>query len=302
METNDRIKPSMNRRHLTDFNSPTPRAVPLSVRLRVLFGGFNNQFGWIFFGFGLIFVWAFTFNADIASPFLFRMPTRSTIGIVESIQPTNASENEVPIYEVSYSYFDNLGRQQNGSSYTTGGSGVGARVTVEYVTAFPGFSRIEGMRREIFSAWAAFPIIFPLVGLGFLYAGIRYGLKANRLLTEGKIAFGKLISTEGTNTYINNQPVLKLTFSFKADDGDDWEASAKTHEPGDLRDEEQEPLLYDPKDPSSAVLLDDLPGSTEFDSSGRLIPASAWETAKVLFFPGLTVIGHGMYLLISVLR
>jgi hypothetical protein len=256
----------------------------------------------MFFGFGLIFVWAFTFNADIASPFLFRLPTRSTIGIVESIQPTNASENEVPIYEVSYSYFDSLGRQQHGSSYTTGGSGVGARVTVEYVTAFPGFSRIEGMRREIFSAWAAFPIIFPLVGLGFLYFGIRYGLKANRLLTKGKIAFGKLISTEGTSASINDRPVLKLTFSFTAYDGEEYEAIAKTHEPGDLRDEEQEPLLYDPKDPSSAVLLDDLPGSTEFDSSGRLIPTSAWETAKVLFFPGLTVVGHGIYLLTSVLR
>lgn len=292
----------MNRRHLTDFNSPTPRAVPLSVRLRVLFGGFNNQFGWIFFGLGLIFVWAFTFNADIASPILFRMPTRSTIGIVESVQPTNASENDVPIYEVSYSYFDTLGRQQNGASYTTGGSGVGARVAVEYVSAFPGFSRIEGMRREIFGAWAAFPIIFPLVGLGFLFSGIRFGLKANRLLTDGKIAFGKLISTEGTNTYINNRPVLKLTFAFKAVDGDDWEATAKTHLPQDLRDEEQEPLLYDPKNPSSAVLLDDLPGSTQFDSSGRLIPASTLETAKVLFFPGLTVIGHGIFLLTALFR
>jgi hypothetical protein len=32
-----------------------PRHVPLLVRSLVLFGGFANQFGWLFFGFGLIF-------------------------------------------------------------------------------------------------------------------------------------------------------------------------------------------------------------------------------------------------------
>jgi hypothetical protein len=49
-----------------------PRDVPLSVRLRVLLGGFLNQFGWFFFGFGLVFVWAFTVNADLTSWYRFR--------------------------------------------------------------------------------------------------------------------------------------------------------------------------------------------------------------------------------------
>jgi uncharacterized Rmd1/YagE family protein len=98
----------MRRRYLSDFNSPTPRAVPLSVRLRVLFGGFNNQFGWIFFGFGLIFVWGFAIHADVASLFLFRFQTKSTQGIVETVQAKNASENDGQIYQVSYTYFDNF--------------------------------------------------------------------------------------------------------------------------------------------------------------------------------------------------
>lgn len=292
----------MRRRYLSDFNSPAPRAVPLSVRLRVLFGGFNNQFGWIFFGFGLIFVWLFALHADIASPILFSFQTRTTLGIVESINSTNASEDDVQIYEVNYSYFDDLGRQRSGSSYSTGAPGVGARVTVEYLSAVPSISRVEGMRRTLFGPWAVFPVLFPLIGLGFLYSGIKYGLKANRLLTEGRIAFGKLMSTEGTRASINNQPVLKLTFSFTANDGDEYEAIAKTHQPQDLRDEEQEPLLYDEKDPSYALLLDDLPGSTSFDSSGNLLPAATLETAMTLVLPGLTVVGHGVYLLLSLLR
>jgi hypothetical protein len=292
----------MKRRYLSDFNSPAPRAVPLSVRLRVLFGGFNNQFGWIFFGFGLIFVWVFAMHADVASLFLFRFQTNSTQGIVETVQETNASEDDVQIYEVRYAYFDNLGSQQKGVSFTTGAPGLGARVNVEYLSGVPSISRVEGMRRTLFGPWAVFPIIFPLVGLAFLYSGIKYGLKANRLLSQGRIAFGKLASSESTNTRINNRPVIKLTFSFRANDGDEYEVMAKTHQPEDLRDEEQEPLLYDDKDPSYAVLLDDLPGLTEFDSSGKLLPAGVLETAMTLILPSLTLFGHGIYLLITLFR
>jgi hypothetical protein len=172
-------------------------------------------------------------------------------------------------------------------------------VNVEYVTRFPEISRVEGMRRGIFGAWSIFVVIFPLIGFGFLVSGISYGIKANQLLSMGKITFGKLISTESTGVRVNRRPVLKLTFSFLSEAGQDWEVTAKTHEPGDLRDEEEEPILYDPDDPSYAVLMDNLPGSTEFDASGQLLPASIWEILKVLFLPGLTVVGHGIYLVLS---
>jgi hypothetical protein len=45
----------MGGKHLTDFNAPPPRAVPLSLRLGVLLGGSRNPFGWMLLGFGLIF-------------------------------------------------------------------------------------------------------------------------------------------------------------------------------------------------------------------------------------------------------
>jgi hypothetical protein len=288
----------MRRKYLSNFNSPTPREVPLSVRLWVLFGGFYNQFGWLFFGFGMIFVWSFAVHTDIASIVLFRLQTRTTVGIVKSVQSKNATENNLPIYEVKYVYFDTLGKQHNGVSYSTGEPRVETRVTVEYMNDFPSISRVEGMRREIFSPWAVFSILFPLIGLGFLYVGIKHGVKADRLLSEGKIAFGKLISTERTATRINNRPVLKLTFNFRAEDGLDYDVTAKTHEPEDLRDELEEPLLYNPNAPFTTVLLDNLPGSTEFDSSGRLVPASIKDTVKVLILPVLTMLGHGIYLLL----
>ena len=157
------------------------------------------------------------------------------------------------------------------------------------------------MRRELFGPVATIAIIFPIIGMGFLYSGVRYGLKANRLLSQGRIAFGKLTSSESTGASINNRPVLKLTFNFRAEDGLDYDVTAKTHEPEDLRDEVEEALLYDSNNPSYAVLLDDLPGSTEFDFSGHLVPASLKETIKVLILPVLSICGNGIYLLLTYL-
>ncbi len=292
----------MDRGHLTDFNAPAPRAVPLSLRLRVLFGGFNNQFGWTFIGFGMIFVWVFALKADITSLALFLMPSREARGQVQSVQYTGASENDAPVYEVHYVYVDNLGRQRSGVSYTTGSAQPGSQVTVEYLSSAPEIARIKGMRRRPFSFWAVFPIIFPLVGLAFVNSGIRYGLKANRLLARGRIAYGRLVSSVPTGARVNDRPVMKLTYAFETAEGEEWEATAETHEVEDLTDEAKEPLLYDPEDPSTAVLLDDLPGSTRFDSAGRLQPASALEVVRVIFIPALTVVGHGWYVLAVLLR
>ena len=292
----------MTRRHFSDFNSPAPRAVPLSVRLRVLFGGFSNQFGWAFIGFGMIFVWLFALNADFISPVLFGLGSNTVGGIIESVEAINATEDDVQIYQINYVFNDDLGRQYQGSSYSTGEPGVGGRVFIEYLSYAPSISRVEGMRRAIFGPLAAMVVIFPLIGLGFVASGIKYGLKANRLLAQGRIAFGKLIASEMTRVSINNRPVMKLRFAFASHEGTEWEVGAKTHEPEDLTDEEREPLLYDPEDPSYAVLLDNLPGSTTFDSSGHLLPGSMWETVGRLILPGLTVLGHGFYLVIAFLR
>ncbi|MHC4335254.1 MAG: hypothetical protein ACYSUP_15040, partial [Planctomycetota bacterium] len=59
-----------------------PRPVPLSVRIVILFGGFMNQFGWLFVGFGLIFVWIFTLRADVTSWYYFRGQLAETTATV----------------------------------------------------------------------------------------------------------------------------------------------------------------------------------------------------------------------------
>lgn len=197
------------------------RDVPLSARLRFLFGGFYNQFGWLWFGFTMIHFRVFLFGPD---------------GGVETPWPLN-------------------------------------------IVLFG----------------------FPFIGLTFIGIGLRKGLRGIRLLRRGMTASGRLVSKKPTNTQINGQRVFELTFEFTAADGKRYLAKASTHEPGPLEDNAAEPLLYDPADPTIAVMLDDLPGRPRIDDSsvtrthdGSVIP--------LLLLPGAAIVGHALAAVWQLLR
>lgn len=288
------------------FSRP-PRAVPSTVRLRVLFGGMLNQMGWFFFGFGMIFVWIFLLHADLTSFYLFRGDLETVPGTLTTSQRTSFSEGGskgrrgTPIYQHQYTYTAD-GIRYDGVSYSTGYNlQAGARVTIEYPRGKPGLSRIHGMRRAAFGPVVAFVIIFPLVGAGLLAPGLRQGWRANRLLAQGKVALGTLQSKEPTNSRINNKPVYKLTFQFRADDGQTYSAVAKTYQPGDLEDDQQEELVYDPLFPTCAVMVDSLPGSPRIDERGLIQPCGLWPALRVLIVPLITMIGHTIYVCAKIL-
>src|SRR5437773_1352912 len=87
-----------------------PRPVPLLVRLRVLFGGAASQAGWFFFGFGMIFVWAFVCRADLTSWCRFRGALQTATGQVTASSDTGASEGGsksrrgTPIYKNEFKF------------------------------------------------------------------------------------------------------------------------------------------------------------------------------------------------------
>ncbi len=274
------------------FSGP-PRHVPAGTKLRLLFGGFLNQFGWIFFGFGLIFVWAFTLGADLTGWLVFRGELVTAPGVITAITETNMSVNDRRVYRYDYR-FSHDGVDYNGSSYQTGGGIKDNRtVTVEFPAGSPENSRIQGMRRGMIGLFGLMPVIFPAVGLCFIAGGIRKGVKGIRLLTYGEMAGGLLVDKQATNTKINEQTVYKLTYAFTAIDGQTYEAIAQDHETDKLEDEAAEPLLYDPMHPSDAVLLDNLPGCPRVDDMGQVVMkgSALW----VLALPLVTVTGHGMY-------
>jgi len=276
---------------------PPPRLVPVGTSLRVLFGGFLNQFGWFFFGFGLIFVWAMFPTAAWEWYFCALGGTETAAGVVTESWETGGSVNDVPVYAVSYRFSTPDGIECEDFSFQTRRDPYeGTDVTIEYAKGRPSVSRIQGMRRSTFGLGVSFVVVFPLIGLCFMIVGLRKGLRASRLLRRGKPGFGTLVSKEATATEINEQTVYKLTFEFTADDGETYTAVAKTHLPESLEDEEQERLLYDPRDPSCAVLLDNLPGGPRVDGTGNLQAAPIGGTLVVLVLPAASVIGHGAYL------
>ncbi|GAB4443538.1 MAG: hypothetical protein Kow0031_25790 [Anaerolineae bacterium] len=274
-----------------------PRSVPLAVRVQAIFGGASGQFGWLFFGFGMIFVWIFGLPTLIYSMPFWLGGVETAPGVVAAVQGTDSSENEVPVMANQYIFrVERLEREYRGESYTTGSQySVGDEVTIEYVADNPDISRIAGTRTGHFSTWAlCFVGIFPLVGLAFIAVSLAQGFRGIRLLKNGKIAGGRLVDKSPTGTRINNLPVYQLTFEFIADDGMPYRATARSHLPASLQDEALEQLVYDPRNPSKAVLLDNLPGSPDIDETGQIYgPASPIALVLPLLLPVVVVLVHG---------
>jgi flagellar basal body rod protein FlgC len=109
-----------------------------------------------------------------------------------------------------------------------------------------------------------------------------------------------LKSKEPTSTRVNNRPVYKLTFEFRADDGGIYEVVSKTHLPHLLEDEAEEQLVYDPRHPAHAVMMDNLPGSPDIDEMGYIHSAGFRSGVLPLILPGLTMFVHGTVFLLVI--
>ncbi len=277
---------------------PAPRSVPLLIRMEVLFGGVMNQMGWFFLGFGLIFVWVFGGNADFNSLLHFQGKSETRKGIIIESKKTNFSENDKKVYANYYSFQTQNGIEYKGVSYSRNKRlSKNDIVNIEYPNGKPNISRIKGMRTAPFSFYVALIVcIFPLIGFGLMIGGLKNGIKANNLLANGTLEFGRLISKDMTNTRINNIPVYKFTFEFIADDGGTYEAIAKTHLTRNLEDENKEPLLYDQYNPSYAIMLDSLPGSPGIDDMGNFQTKNYITAILSLIIPALTIFGHGTFI------
>jgi hypothetical protein len=274
-----------------------PRAVPACVSLTVLFGGALQQVGWLLFGFGMIFFYAFVLQADWSGPLLAVMETRRATGLVTSVEGTNASENDSPVYAVHYRFIAADGTKVEATAYSTGYyPDAGQRLSVTYMRSQPTVARVEGMRRTTFGPLAAIAGIFPLIGAVMILFGLREGLKGNRLLGSGRLAFGTLTAAVPTNTTINNRQVIAMTFSFRAHDGATYEVTSKTNQPERLGDQVEELVLFDPNDPTYGTALDGMPGSLSIDNSGGLRLGSPAACLTTLILPGITLLGHGLYL------
>ena len=113
-----------------------------------------------------------------------------------------------------------------------------------------------------------------LVGIGFATFGYLRGRRSLRLLARGRTARGRLVEEQQALGKVNNRRVFALTFAFETEHGEQHRTTARTHRPELLEDQAEELLLYDPRAPARATLLDHLPGKPKVGDDGQLTSGS----------------------------
>jgi hypothetical protein len=271
--------------------APAPRPVSALLALAVLFGGLLQLIGWCFFGFGMIFVWAFVGNSDLVAQLLFRGATARAEATVTGTVETGASENHVRIHEVRYSYVHE-GQPHSGVGYTDEPEAfaTGRTLELEVLRAQPERSRVPGLRMKEFGAGSLFTLLFPAIGLGLALAGLPRSLRVLRLLRSGTATTGRLVDRQRTGGSVNERPIFRAIFEFRDQRGMTRLAEAKTHLVERLADEAEEHLLYDPDAPGLAVMLDDLPAKLIIRSDGHLAVGNPFATFFRVLLP-LSIIG-----------
>jgi hypothetical protein len=300
-----------------------PREVPSLVRLRLIFGGALSQIGWAALGFGMVFAWVFQAPEAIGSWWRFRGELQRTEGRITRISDARFSVNNSKIYAYHYDFELGDGRHSGVSYGREGKCSAGDKVAVEYATGRQMASRVVGMNVTKAGWGSLLVLIFPLIGLGFVLAGLARGRKGLGLLRDGKQVMGRLTDMRETGMKVNKRTVYRMTFAFQAGDSQSYEVVARTHQPEKLsgetlgdtggpesrthppaeapsqdgkgQNEVYEPLVYDPGNPSRAVLLDSLPGEPRIDETGRICVRSPVKSLLALVLPAAAIVGNIWY-------
>ena len=248
-----------------------PRALPGSVRVRVLLGGTLTQMGAALLIFGSMLAWL-TFDVeDTRSLFedertLVTVPARIT-----KVQRSDAHRSHRPIYVVDWRALD--GAARSGTSYTELLPSVGDVRDLALPPGHPERAHLRGMRSTRYSAGGAFLFfLVPLIGLVLYAVGLVRGRRALRLLRDGEVTRGRLVDKRPTPARINGSRVYALTFRFETAEGAEQIVVAKTHKPELLEDEPTEQLVYLASDPARATMIDCLPGAPRVRADGSIAP------------------------------
>jgi hypothetical protein len=245
--------------------SLAPRPVPRRLIWRLWFGTPIAAFGWLFAAFGMVATYAALPRAELLRPAYDRAATAT----IAAVEPSGSSENDQPIYRVRYTFRDDAGVQRTGESFTRDRT-MGETRIVDYVADEPEVSCLDGMRRRPFGGLVFIVLLFPVVGLCLALPQLRTGRVATRLLRHGVQTRGRLVEKRATSTSLDDDPIYELTFEYEVG-GIQHRAAVKTLSPALLEDDAEEPMLYDPQDPSIATPLDHLPGEPRIASDGTLL-------------------------------
>lgn len=271
-----------------------PRHLSLYSQAVLLCSGIYSTMGWIFFGFGMIFFWIFTYNSAAMLWFSPKVDWENSKGTIVKIETTNASENDENIYSVKYTYFVN-GQEHTGKGYFIDNDVMeGDEIAVQFNPDNIVHSRLTNGRQKMFSAWTSFIVIFPLVGLGMLFFGTKASYKALNLIKTGNFSTGQMLSKEPTGGHVQindvTYPIYNYEFQFFAK-GRDRTARCQTYKTHLVEDEVEEFILYDYLEPNINIVYDAIPNAPEFDNFGQMKQVP-FKKAYLLIAPVLTLLIH----------
>jgi hypothetical protein len=248
--------------------APPPRTVPLPIICSAM-QGTTGGFGSLFLIFGLVFTLIFTHGYKPLDNLRLALSNATAQGKITRVDASNATENEVEVYEYEFTFTTRGEEQMTGRSYSTGRRwSAGSSVTIEYVPDAPFISQIQGARSSLFAPWVLFVLVFPAVGGALFLSAAVGGLRQVVLLRNGMIADARIVSTRPTGTSVNDTPVLEYTYELQTSMGELADGKAKAFPSDRLGDEETEPALYMPGNPSRSTLVDAISLNYPLDVDG----------------------------------
>ena len=265
MRNKHKSKYLSNRNRFTmgeDVSTVKENAIPLLMKIAVMFSNVLASIGLVFAIFGSVFLLVFMSSMTFNS---FSVPDNSPTvgGEIVRIEGTNTFINDRQVFKYHYEYTGLNGMHYSGASFASMRyDRPGDNISVRYNEEKPEESVIVGMDTEELSNWLIlFLLIFPIIGFTLLYFGVKKGYRNVKIIQFGKVAFGSYNRKESTNATVNNQTVYKFFFDFKVADGNTYQATGETYKTYKLEDEDREPVIYNSGNPEEAVLVDTLPKS-----------------------------------------
>ena len=288
-----------------------PRPVPLSLRAAAM-SGFKVTAGTIFVAAGMTLVsymgvpltWrdlAFSFVGPVVS-------TRATLLAAEPTRFafTRSSSRFVGSTEVTryrYRFKDASGTLRDGRSYRIGEAVTrdgpdGREIDIEYASSWPSLNRVAG------GALSPVPLVFNTIdipiALAFLllFRGVRAGFRRVRLLRCGTVALGRVVSRRVNNSDRPLKPseqvnAVDIEVAFTADGGQAVTLTERiVDRANEAGDQPEEPVLYDPANPHTAMLLDVCPGEPTPGADGQ------WQSPgpRGLIVVGLLLLVHASWI------
>jgi Protein of unknown function (DUF3592) len=221
---------------------------------------------------------------------------------ITRVSATNATENDVAVYEYRFTFRTPDEKTISGRSYSTGHLWTeGDTATVWYLSDKPTVARLDGTRLSTFAPWVLFVLIFPIVGAVMFAIATISGLRHVILLRYGHVAGARTLERKPTGASVNNQPVMKYIYEFQADNGEILSGSSNAVYTERVGDETQEPVLYLPASPAVSMLVDALPLRCPLDvnESGQWV---SYESVWPVVWFSLAWLGIGVNVLLVLAR